>query len=87
MGLPWVHCLYVSGASCVNKLLSELAHGQGSVRPNVEQITKQKYPKLGGNVCLPISGKNLFLAETFFLDGNVTLERDDFLGSSKKKLT
>lgn len=48
---------------------------------------KAKVPQTGGNVCLSISGKNLFLAKTFFLDGNVTLERDDFLGSSKKKLT
>lgn len=35
--------------------------------PNVEQVTKQKHPKLGGNVCLPVSGKNLFLAKTFYL--------------------
>lgn len=57
------------------------------MRPNVEQVTKQKHPKLGGNVCLPVSGKNLFFSKDILPDGNVTLERDDFLGSSKKKLT
>ena len=48
--------------------------------------TKQNHPKLGGSVYLSYFRQNLFLAKTFYLDGNVTLERDDFLGSSKRKL-
>lgn len=63
--------------------------GTETLRPNVKgQVTKQKYPKLGVSVCMLYFREEsfIFLAKTFSIDGNVNLERGDFLGSSKRKL-
>lgn len=64
-------------------------------------LSQQSPPRTGHSQCLPTPSVKehkteaprlvavcfrIFLAKTFYIDGSVDLERDDFLGSSKRKL-